>query len=378
MSPQPAHSTGGATAPLRRKSRRLLWIALAAAIAIAGGVFAWVSRTLPIDTVVVRPLASGGGPDWLAGAITEEIVDTLRPVTRPTTDPMFTAVLEGSIVRSGDRVRLTASLTRGDGHHYWTRTIERPLAEIAREVAGAIVPAARKRAPRHKPAATAYEHYLQARQLFQHQEFTKAIEGFDAAAQVDPEFALAYAWAAIAREQVADLGAARPNDILPAARDDAERAVILAPDSGDTHLALGIVKLQYDWDWDAARRELERALELSPGNPLAVHWRERWLEAMNRAPSPALDLANVPREPEAARLLLAQADDLRAQSYVTPIGFALAANLLHDVDSVFYWLDVAYDERCAQLPYLLRNPALPQADPRLRELIRRLKLPTDQ
>src|ERR1041385_4852184 len=115
MSPQPAHSTGGATAPLRRKSRRLLWIALAVAIAVAGGVFAWISRMLPIDTVVVRPLASSGGPDWLAGAITEEIVDALRPVTKPSTDPMLTVVLEGSVVRSGDRVRLTATLTRGDG-----------------------------------------------------------------------------------------------------------------------------------------------------------------------------------------------------------------------------------------------------------------------
>jgi hypothetical protein len=61
---------------------------------------------------------------------------------------------------------------------------------------------------------------------------------------------------------------------------------------------------------------------------------------------------------------------------VSPIVLALAANLAGDLDGLFHWLDVAYDERSVQLPCLVRNPALPQADPRLRELIRRLKLPT--
>src|SRR5436305_2238424 len=93
MSPQPARPAGGATRPLHRKPRRILWIAIAAAIAVAAGVYAWQSRTLPIDEVVVRPLASGAGPGWLPGAITEEIVDALRPVTRATSDPLRSAIL---------------------------------------------------------------------------------------------------------------------------------------------------------------------------------------------------------------------------------------------------------------------------------------------
>ena len=97
-----------------------------------------------------------------------------------------------------------------------------------------------------------------------------------------------------------------------------------------------------------------------------MHWQQRWLEAMNRAPAPALHLPNVPRDPEGARLLLAQADDLRARGYITPLAFALAANVAHDTESLFRWLDVAYEERSVQLPYLLRDPALPQSDPRAR------------
>jgi tetratricopeptide (TPR) repeat protein len=377
MSPQPAPSATGAVTRVRRKPRRFLWIAVAAILAIAAGVAGWQTRTLPIQAVTVRPFSSAGGPEWLSGAITEEIVDALRAVTQAEADPMHSAVLEGSVARTGDRVRVTASLTRGDGHRYWTRTIDKPLVDVARETAAAIVPAARKRAPKHKPAAAAYDHYLEARQHFAGREFAAAVDGFDAAAAADPNFALAFAWAALAREHLAEQGTARPNDLLPAARDDAERATTLAPDTAEPHLALAIVKLQYDWEWDTASQELDRALQLSPRDPLALHWRERWLQTMNRAPAQALDLPNIPRDPDAARQLLALAEGLRSQTYVTPLQFALAANVAHDTDSLFYWLDVAYDERSVQLPYLLRSPSLPQTDPRLRELIQRLKLPAN-
>jgi tetratricopeptide (TPR) repeat protein len=377
MTPQPAPTANGGVTRVRRKPPRLLWIAVAALATIAAGAIAWQTRTLPIQAVTVRPFASEGGPEWLAGAITEEITDALRAVTQAEADPMYAAVLEGSVARSGDRIRIVATLTRGDGHRYWTRTIDKPLVDIARETAAAIVPAARKRAPKQKPAAAAYEHYLKARQHFAGREFAAAVDGFDAAAAADPNFALAFAWAALAREHLAEQGTTRPNDLLPAARDDAERATTLAPDTAEPHLALAIVKLQYDWEWDVASQELDRAMQLSPRDPLVLHWRERWLEAMNRAPASALNLPNIPRDPESARQLLALAEGLRSQTYVTPLQFALAANVAHDTDSLFYWLGVAYDERSVQLPYLLRSPALPQTDPRLRELIQRLKLPAN-
>lgn len=346
--------------------------------AAAAGAFAWQSRTLPIDVLTVRPLTADGVPAWLPGALSEEIADAARPAMKTSADPMHSATLEGIVSRAGDRVRVVATLTRGDGHRYWTRTIERPMPDIARETAGVIAPSVRKHAPRHKPPVAAYEKFLQGRYSYLRGDFGHAVEAFRSATQADPDFARAFAWAGIAGERIAARGAARPNDVLPAARDAAERAATLAPDLAESHLALGIIRLQYDWDWDDARAELDRALQLSPGNPMALQWRVHWLVAMNRAPAASLDLPAEPRDSDSARQLLAQADTLRAQRYITPIEFALAANVAHDADSLFRWLDVAYEERSGQLPYLLRNPALPQSDPRLRELIRRLKLPTDQ
>jgi len=96
---------------------------------------------------------------------------------------------------------------------------------------------------------------------------------------------------------------------------------------------------------------------------------------MSREPAAPLHLPNVPTTLDAAHSLLDQAEDLRAHQYISPILLALTANFAQDMESLFIWLNVAYDERSVQLPYLLRSRELPQSDPRLIELIRRLKLP---
>jgi tetratricopeptide (TPR) repeat protein len=75
---------------------------------------------------------------------------------------------------------------------------------------------------------------------------------------------------------------ARPNRLMPGSRDAAERAVALDPESGDAHLALGIVKLQYDWDWAGAKEELDRAVEAMPESAFALAWRARWFQAQGR------------------------------------------------------------------------------------------------
>jgi TolB-like protein len=345
-------------------------------MAATGAGVAWYRHIPPIETVIVRPFADRTGQPWLAGAITEEIVEALRPVTKAAGEPKLTAALDGSVERVGDRLRVVATLSHPDGHRYWTRTFERPAPELAFEIAAAIVPRAKKKGVRHKVAVRAYEQYLEARQEFGSRGFAKAAAGMERAVQTDPEFGLAWAWLAIAREHLADQGAGRPNDLLPSARDAAERAVTLEPELADPHTALGIVKLQYDWDWETARRELDRALEISPADPLAMRWRGRWQEAMQGAPAPVVDLPAVPRDPDSARRLLAEADKLREQFYIPAAALVLAAAVARDTESLFRWLDAAYDERSAQLPYLLRHPALPLSDPRVIELVRRLKLPT--
>src|ERR1041384_7080791 len=155
MSPQSAPIPAAAPASVSHKPRYIIWIAAVAMVGLSAAVYVRQSRIPPIRAVVVRPLANPDGPPWLAGAITEEIVDALRPVTQAAADPAFSAVLEGDVARSGDRVRVTARLSRPDGHHYWTRTFERPITAIGVEVAGAVVPLARRKASRYKPSIQA-------------------------------------------------------------------------------------------------------------------------------------------------------------------------------------------------------------------------------
>jgi TolB-like protein len=343
--------------------------------AAGAGAVAWYRHIPAIETVIVHPFADRVGRPWLAGAISEEIAATLRPVTKPDGPPRLTAVLDGTVERAGERVRITATLSSPDGHRYWTRTFDRPISDSAFHIAAAIVSRVKKRNPRHKPSAAVYEQFLEARHQFNVRDFAGAAARFEQVADADPDFGLAWAWLALSREHVADLGAGRPNDLLPGARDAAERAVTLEPDLAEPHLALGIVKLQYDWDWEIARRELDRALALSPADPLAARWLARWLEAMNQAPVD-VELPAAPRDPDSARRLLAEADTLREQTYVPASALVIAATLAKDTDSAVRWLYEAYDERSAQLPYLLRNPSLPHSDPRVLDLIRRLKLPT--
>ena len=375
MSPQPAHSSDPGHAPVRRRRPYVWFIGAFILLSVAAGVFVWQTRIPVFQAVTVQPMTVEGAPEWLGAALTDEIAGVRRPVTHPAADPAVTAVLDGVVARSGDRVRVTVRLTRPDGHRYWTRTFERPLSEIAAEVAGAVVPLPRRKALHRKPAAQAFESYFEARYVFRHDELVKAIDGFEKATQLDPEFALAWAWLSIAKERLVEQGAARPNGLLPAARDAAERAVTLDPDTVETHVALGIVKLQYDWNWDGARREFERALELDPNSQLALHWRERWREVMNLTPAKPVQLPMVPQDVEGARRLLADADELRSQKYINPITFVLAASMVKDTKDLFDWLEVAYEEQCVQLPYLLRSPAIPQSDPRVADLLRRLRLP---
>src|SRR4051794_18895080 len=299
MSPQPAPVPARDAEPVRANSPRFLWIGAAVLIAATLAGIAWYRYIPPIDTVIVHSFADRTGRPWISGAITEEIAAVLRPVTKTGGDPRRTAVLDGTIDRVGDRLRITATLARPDGHRYWTRTFDRPLSDAAVDVAAAVVSGVKKRTARHRPPAKVYEEFLEARQQFQTRDFANAAAAFERVADADSEFGLAWAWLALAREHIADLGAGRPNDLLPGARDAAERAVTLEPDLAEPHLALGIVKLQYDWDWEAARRELDRAAELSPADPLVARWHGRYLQAMNQAPAD-VDLPSAPRDPDSA------------------------------------------------------------------------------
>ena len=473
--------------------RRWLWVLAAvpvvAALTAAGSWWHARAASARVRSIAVLPfldLSRAKDQDWFGDGITDEIIDGLARIpglhvaahasvfafkdqARDLHDIGeqlgVAAVLEGTIQKDGGRLRILAQLHRTeDGYRLWSVTIDRPAnafslqREMVRTLALRIHAAVQPRSAPRQPSSQAYDAYLEGRAWFGRggvDSVTKAAERFAEATRLDADFALAWAWQSIANEYRVDDGLVRSNEAMPAARDAAERAVALEADSGQTHLALAIVKLQYDWDWNTAKQEFDRALQLSPGSGFARHWLAHWYETQGRLgealtemqsaltldplspemlrdvvneylastnPASALPFArkaanlfpNGPQEQSSligalfyagqkekarqltgelgnsmqrafwsaiegesgdARKLLDQADDLHVEQHVPAAAFAGLAAAVEDWDRLFYWLDVAYDERSVHLPYARLDPRIPAADARFVELLSRMNLP---
>lgn len=191
------------------------------------------------------------------------------------------AVLEGSVQRSGDRLRITAQLsTAADGYHIWSQTYDRRFEDVFAvqdEISRAIVAALEVRVagnPRRLVQSStqdmeAYNLYLQGRFQLNKWRAEGARAGIDYFAQAiakDPGFAPAYAGMADCYTWLAAFGWSPSREAMPKARQAANRALQLDETLAAAHVSLGYVKALYDWDWPGAEREFKRALELSPGD----------------------------------------------------------------------------------------------------------------
>ena len=202
-------------------------------------------------------------------------------------------VVEGTVMRAGDRVRITVQLidARND-LHLWSESYDRELSdvldlhsEVARAVAGEVDAVLRPEEEAMLAASrpvdpAAYDAYLRGLQLAGTPAFSgdwradlrAAIEQFERAVELDPDFAEAWARLAVSRGGLAVLGLnLRYRSELPKARLAAQRALELDDRMGGVHALLGAFRLHYDWDFAGARRAYERALQLSPSDPLALN-----------------------------------------------------------------------------------------------------------
>jgi tetratricopeptide (TPR) repeat protein len=196
-------------------------------------------------------------------------------------------VLEGSIRRSGGRLRATVQLVSvGDGRSLWAERFDEQSADIfevedsvAERVALALslrlTGGERERLRRrYTDDAEAHEFYLKGRYYsnkFTLESFRKAVDSFDRALELDPEYALAYAGLAESYWIAADLYL-NPREALRKAQEAAERAVAADEELAEAHTFLAVTKMNYDWDWAGAERHFERALELNPSHAPARHW----------------------------------------------------------------------------------------------------------
>ncbi len=192
------------------------------------------------------------------------------------------AVVEGTVQRSGERVRIRAQLIHAaTDRHLWAETYERDVRDvldlqseiaraIAREVQIKTTPAEQARlTPRQPVHPKAFDDYLQGRYLFWNkrteENLRKAIEYFQSAIREDPAYALAYAGLADCYNALGSvqIGALPPVEARRRAEEAAVKALELDPALAEAHSALGYVK-HFNWDWAAAEQEIKRAIELNP------------------------------------------------------------------------------------------------------------------
>ena len=208
-------------------------------------------------------------------------------------------VLEGSVRKSGNTLRVTAQLIRAvDSSHLWSQTYDRELDDVFRmqdEIARAVVDALKlKLLPgqhlthAHRTANTdAYELCLLGQSVMRRNrraEYERALVLFRRALELDPTYAVAYAGLASAQNAVADF-ASSPELLAQGKRlalESAERAIALAPDLADGYAIRGTIRYRHYWDWQAAEQDYRRALALDPhktealtGYALALHNRGR-------------------------------------------------------------------------------------------------------
>jgi TolB-like protein/Tfp pilus assembly protein PilF/predicted Ser/Thr protein kinase len=299
----------------RRLSRRRAFAALGSLVVllalIAGFRSArlrqWRHASSPsphIESLAVLPLKNlSGDPaqEYFADGMTEELttdlskIGAVRVISRTSAmrykdankslpeiarELNVDAVVEGSVERSGDRVRITAQLIHAPTDtHLWADSYERDLRnipslqdEVARDIASQIkvtlTPQEQAQLSSSRPIEPeAYENYLKGRYYYSKlstEGFHEALKYFQQAVQLDPKSALAYVGEADCYKELGIWGALPPRESSSKAKAAVHKALEIDNNLGEAHATLAHLHFVYDWDWAGAQKEFNRALELSP------------------------------------------------------------------------------------------------------------------
>ena len=321
------------TTPVAAAPRRFSWpaaallgvIAVTSAIALAvTNPGEWRTRLFgsparPVRTIAVLPLQNLSGDtaqDYFADGMTEALttdlarIESLQVISRTSAIQYKTtkkslpaiagelhadAVVEGSVQRSGSRVRVTAQLVRAsDDKHLWANTYERDFRDVLAlqdEVASDIAKQIESRLGGPQSAAPpkvqavnpeAYETYLRANSYFDNFDLQKSIDYYRQAIKLDPNYAPAYAHMAEAYSFLAFFGAVSPSEGWGKVKEAASLAVQKDERLPEGHGALAMAKLHYDWDFPGAEQEFKRALQLNPSDADIRHDFAHYLMAMGR------------------------------------------------------------------------------------------------
>ena len=277
-----------------------------------------------IRSLAVLPLENLSGDasqEYFADGMTDQLIATLgqisalrvisrtsvmgykgarKPLPQIARELNVDAVIEGSILRSGGRVRITAQLIDAAvDKHLWAQSYDgdvrdtlalqsRVARAIADEIRVSVLPkeqAALKKVKAVKPDA--YEAYLKGRYFWNKRTaegLTRAREYFDEAVAKAPDYAQAYSGLADTYALLGDwqYGVMTSREALPRAKAAAVKALELDATLGEAHTSLGFVLSGFDWDWASAEKEFRRAIELNTGYATAHHWYAWHLSLMGR------------------------------------------------------------------------------------------------
>lgn len=311
-----------ATPQPRRSRKRAAWTSAAIvgiAIIVAGG-WAWSAHNAAaragVPSIAVLPFQPIGDDQdrYLGVAMADALISRLSNIrgftVRPTSairkfttpaDPRSAgrelavdSVIDGTIQRAGDRMRVTVQLVDiSRDAPRWSDTFEIASADvfslqdhISEKVANALISNLSGRR-RYTENADAHRDYLEGRYFWNKRSaegFVRAIECFQRAIKKDPSYALAYAGLAdsyVLLGSMTNRFMAR-SEAGPKALAAAERALAIDDTVAEGHASLAFYKMHYQWDWDGAEREFRRAIALNPGYATAHHWFAYELIALRR------------------------------------------------------------------------------------------------
>jgi TolB-like protein/Tfp pilus assembly protein PilF len=341
-----------------------------------------------IYAIAVLPLEDHSGDrehEYFADGMTEALITSLakikalrvisrtsamqykrarKPLPQIARELSVDAVIEGSVLRSGDRIRVAAQLIHATtDQHLWAESYERDFRDIlslqseialrvANEVSVILTPEEQSRlgeARRVNPKA--HECYLKGRYFWNkrtQESVRKALSNFQQAIDIDPTYAQAYAGIADSYNILGYYNAQPPKEAYPRAKAAALKALELDNSLAESHAALGVMKRDFEWDWSGAEDEFRRAIELNPGYVEAHHWRSTLLSMLGnhenavreKTKALAMDPLSVVVRTDLGRMLYFSRDYDRAVAHYH-------AALEMDPNFLFahLWLAQAYEQK---------------------------------
>ena len=320
-----------ATMAVQLEPSRTRWIrteagriaALVAAICVAvAAVGGWLAHSMyspGIHAMAVLPLENVSGDpkqDYFAEGTTDELITQLaripnlriadlksagqggpaqKPLRQVAEELHVDAIVEGSVLRSGDQVRINARLIDvKDDKHLWAQSFEgnaSDILELEDDVAGEIASHARlaltnepatapKESRQINPAA--HDAYLRGLYFYDRRDLAKSADAFQAAVDADPKYAAAYAGLAKALVGKSVFGITDQNEAIARASAYAHKAIDLDPGLDEGYTALGFLDVNYTWDWASAESTLHKALQLNPNNACTHMVYAIYLDNMSR------------------------------------------------------------------------------------------------